>query len=100
MRSVKKLALALLVSGLTVSSALAQSDSSWGTAPAAPGLLPLPEISSSWANGDGYAGGPYAGGNYAGGNYASLAPAIDPSGGQPMATMAGYQPNPGMPVVR
>ena len=51
MRSVRMMALALAFGGLTATAAWAQSD--YGPSASPPGLLPLPEISTAWANGDG-----------------------------------------------
>jgi hypothetical protein len=97
MSSTRTLALALMVGGLAISSAQAASDDEAATSASAaraasPGLLPLPEISSSWSKAYAYpaAGIP---------NYASLAPVVDPGYGR-MAAVTWYQPAPAGPPMR
>ena len=87
MSSARTLALALMVGGLALSSVRAYGDDRSTTSIDMPGLLPLPEISSSWSKSDAF---PSVGSA----NYASLAPAVDSGYGRRAAMTTWYQPAP------
>src|SRR5438105_1444780 len=98
MISARTLALAFAVSGLAISRAPAAGDAEQAAndpsvRSTAPSLLPLPEMTSSWATGDAY---PMARST----NYASLAPAVDSGYGRRAAMTTWYQASPTPPPAR